>query len=50
MMVLLLNEYGLDIDITEDEKFDFVIDIASGKKKFDDIKEWLEINIVSESK
>lgn len=47
MMILLFNEYNLDIDVSEDEKYDFIIDIASGKKKFEDIKDWLEKNTVS---
>lgn len=34
-MSFILKINGFDIKISENEKYDFVIDIASGKKKFD---------------
>jgi death on curing protein len=41
LMRLLLMEYGFDIHATEDEKYDFVILIAKGDYKFDDILRWI---------
>jgi death-on-curing protein len=42
LMRLLLIERGLDIDATLDEKYEFVIRIASGKSNLEDIVYWLE--------
>ena len=42
---LFLNKHGLDIIASEDEKYDFVISVANGKFKFDQIFEWLKIHI-----
>ncbi len=36
---LLMND--TDIETSEDEKYDFVIKIASGNSSFDEIKEWI---------
>jgi death-on-curing protein len=44
MRLFLLNE-GLDIDASEDEKYQFVIQIAEGKSSFNEIKNWLELKI-----
>lgn len=41
LMRLLLMEYGFDIHATEDEKYDFVISIATGEYRFDDIVKWI---------
>ena len=40
-MRLTLMEYGFDISATEDEKYDFVIRIAKGTLKFDEILDWI---------
>ena len=40
-MRLTLLESGKDISATENEKYDFVIGIASGILKFDQIVEWI---------
>ena len=45
LMRLFLIEEGLDIYANQDEKYDFVINIASGHFNFDKICDWLEINI-----
>jgi death-on-curing protein len=42
---LLLLDNGYDITATREEKYDFVISIASGKIRFDDIANWLTKNI-----
>jgi death-on-curing protein len=36
---LIVN--GWDIDASEDEKYNFVVSIASGEKNYDDILDWL---------
>lgn len=43
MRVMLLND-GLDIDSNEDEKYAFVIQIASGEGElaFEQIREWIK--------
>jgi len=40
-MRLLLLDYDLDIIATEDEKYEFVISIATGDLKFPDICNWI---------
>jgi len=45
LMRLILIEHGLDISATQDEKYQFVIRIASGKSNFNDIIYWLEHHI-----
>ncbi len=44
MRLLLLNE-GVDINTSEDDKYDFVIRIAEGKLSYDEIKVWIESRI-----
>lgn len=41
LMRLLLMEHKLDIKASEQEKYDFVLDIASGRSKYDHILKWL---------
>jgi death on curing protein len=41
LMRLLLMDNGFDIHATEDEKYDFVILIAKGDYKFDEIVRWI---------
>lgn len=43
---LLLLQNGYDIEASQQDKYDFVIGIASGQLKFDDIVKWLESNTV----
>ncbi len=43
LMRLFLMNNGFDIQATEDEKYDFVIGIASGELTIEQITEWLEI-------
>ena len=40
-MRLTLMDYGLDIHTNEDDKYDFVIKIAIGDFKFDQILHWI---------
>ncbi len=41
MRLLLLNE-GLEIEATENEKYDFVIKIAEGKSNYEEIRNWIQ--------
>ena len=41
LMRIFLISNGLDINATQEDKYSFVIDIASGKTKFEEITEWL---------
>ena len=42
LMRLFLNNNGIDINATQEEKYNFVIKIASGKSNFNDIVYWLK--------
>ena len=41
-MRLILMQYGKDIIATQDEKYTFVIDVASGQANFKDILSWIQ--------
>jgi len=47
LMRLLLMDYGFDILASEDEKYSFVIAIATGDLKFDKIVDWLNEKITT---
>ncbi len=47
LMRAILLEAGLDLTSNENEKYQFVISIASGQIKFDQILKWIELNLVS---
>ncbi|HTA26430.1 MAG TPA: type II toxin-antitoxin system death-on-curing family toxin [Bacteroidia bacterium] len=49
LMRLLLLKEGYDIKASEDEKYSFVISIASGNLKTDDIRKWLQEHTVSKT-
>lgn len=40
-MRLVLMNFGKDIDATQDEKYDFVIFVASGQLDFQQIATWI---------
>ena len=40
MRIFLINN-GLDVHASQKEKYNFVMDIASGKIKFEEITKWL---------
>ncbi len=46
LMRILLKEGNLDIDATEDDKYEFVINSAKGELKFDQIRDWIRKRIV----
>lgn len=48
LRLILLNN-NLDITASQAEKYDFVIRIANGTDKFEQIKSWLEKNVKSTS-
>jgi len=41
---IFLLQNGMDISATEQEKYDFILGIASGDIKFDEIVYWLKIH------
>lgn len=42
MMRLILLEAGLDIQVDEEEKYQFVISISTGQLEYEQIVEWLQ--------
>ncbi len=42
LMRLLLMQYGKDISASQDEKYDFVIAVASGKMDFQQVLAWIK--------
>jgi len=44
LLRLFLIENGLDFSVSQDNKYEFIIDIASGSLKFEGIVEWLVKN------
>lgn len=47
LMRLLLLSNNYDLQASEDDKYDFVIEIAAGKMKFERIVAWLESHLVN---
>ena len=47
LTLLFLMSSGYDINASQDVKYQFVIDIASGKMKFEKILNWLQIHTIS---
>jgi len=47
LMRLLLMKENSDIKATQDEKYNFVIDITTGKLHIDEIIEWLKERLIS---
>jgi len=45
LMRLVLKESKMDIDLGQDQKFDFVIKAAKGEFTFDQIRTWIKINL-----
>lgn len=41
LMRLLLMDYGYDITASQDEKYNFVIKIAQGNYRFENIVDWI---------
>jgi death on curing protein len=44
LMRLFLLENNIDIQASQEEKYEFVMNIANGKFKFQEISEWIEKN------
>ncbi|MCH5683179.1 type II toxin-antitoxin system death-on-curing family toxin [Niabella sp. W65] len=42
--VTLLLEYSININASEEALYNFVIDVSTGKAKYDDIVKWLKDN------
>jgi len=47
LTLLFLMSCGYDISASQDIKYQFVIDIATGKMKFQEILNWLQIHTIS---
>ena len=45
LLRLFLIHHAYDLNANEEEKYDFVISIASGTLSFDDILQWLEAHV-----
>jgi death-on-curing protein len=45
-MRLFLLDSGYDISVSQDEKYDFVMNIASGRIDFDSICNWIEEHLI----
>ena len=50
LMRLTLMQHGIDIVATEDEKYTFIIQIASGKLEFEEIKGWISRKLIGINK
>ena len=48
MRIFLIND-GLDIQANQQEKYEFIIDIASGKTRLDKIVSWLNKHVIKNS-
>jgi prophage maintenance system killer protein len=48
-MRIFLLEQGLDINANQEEKYRFVISIASGENKLDEIIAWLNNHVIKNS-
>ena len=46
LMRLTLLSKHMDIEATQEEKYKFVIDIASGKLKFEEIRDWIKSKVI----
>ena len=49
LMRIYLMGNGLDVHASQEEKYDFVINIASGITKFEEIVEWLTKHVIKNS-
>jgi death-on-curing protein len=47
LMRLLLMQSGNDLQATQDEKYDFVISIASGRLAFPEIVDWIKTKLLA---
>jgi death on curing protein len=46
LMRILLLAYNKDISTTEEEKYDFVINVAAGKWDYDQILDWIKKHLI----
>lgn len=45
LMELILDEAGLQLDASEDEKYDMTIRVAEGKSNVEEIQAWIEARL-----
>jgi death-on-curing protein len=46
VMRLILLEKGWELNVTQDDKYQFVIRIAEGKMEFNEISDWIKSNAI----
>ncbi|AXI99827.1 death on curing protein [Cyclonatronum proteinivorum] len=46
LLRLILMSYGKDIQASQEEKYDFVISVASGNYAFKDVVKWIQQRVV----
>mgnify|MGYP002622671666 CR=1 FL=1 len=46
---LVLQENSMDIDATQDDKYDFVIAASKGEYRFEEIRAWLTKHVVNKN-
>lgn len=46
LMRLILMQFGKDITATQDEKYSFVIEVASGQMEFNEIVNWIKKRVI----
>ena len=46
LMRLTLLHYGFDIEATQEEKYQFVVSVASGEKGYDQILKWINSKMI----
>ncbi|MBK9980969.1 MAG: type II toxin-antitoxin system death-on-curing family toxin [Saprospiraceae bacterium] len=46
LMRLILIENGTDIKASEEEKFEFILEVAKGKVKLEQIKAWIQLRLI----
>lgn len=45
LMKLMLFEHGLDVEASQDEKYEMVIASSTGNMRFEDIKAWIQARL-----
>jgi death on curing protein len=46
LMRLMLMQFGKDLTATQDEKYSFVIEVASGQIEFNEIVAWIKKRVM----
>ncbi len=46
LMRLVLIENGMDIRTSEEEKFEFILNVAKGNMKYEQIRNWIQTKLI----